>query len=50
MEYTKETLSALVREMQTLTAYNKGVYILNIESFLIIAGIRCSVPVLSFIY
>lgn len=33
MEYTKETLSALVREMQTLTAYNKGVYILNIESF-----------------
>lgn len=34
MEYTKEKLSALVREMQTATTYNKGVYILNIEFFL----------------
>lgn len=33
MEHIKETLSALVREMQTLTACNKGVYILNVESF-----------------
>lgn len=34
MEHTKETLSTLVREMQTVTTYNKGVYILNIEFFL----------------
>ena len=34
MEHTKETLSALVREMQSVTAYNRGVYILNIEIFL----------------
>ena len=34
MEHTKEKLSALVREMQTATTYNKGVYILNIEFFL----------------
>ena len=34
MEHTKETLSTLVREMQTATTYNKGVYILNIEFFL----------------
>lgn len=34
MEHTKETLSTLVQEMQTVTTYNKGVYILNIESFL----------------
>lgn len=34
MEHTKEKLSALVREMQTPTTYNKGVYILNIEFFL----------------
>lgn len=33
MEHTKETLSTLVREMQTVTTYNKGVYILNIEFF-----------------
>ena len=35
MEHTKEKLSALVREMQTATTYNKGVYILNIEFFLV---------------
>ena len=34
MEHAKETLSTLVREMQTVTTYNKGVYILNIEFFL----------------
>lgn len=34
MEHTKEKLSALVREMQTATTYNKGVYILSIEFFL----------------
>ena len=34
MEHTRETLSTLVREMQTVTTYNKGVYILNIEFFL----------------
>lgn len=34
MEHTKETLSTLVREMQTVTTYNKGVYILDIEFFL----------------
>ena len=34
MEHTKETLSTLVQEMQTVTTYNKGVYILNIEFFL----------------
>lgn len=34
MEHTKETLSALVREMQSVTACNRGVYILNIEIFL----------------
>ena len=34
MEHTKETLSALVREMQSVTAYDRGVYILNIELFL----------------
>ena len=34
MEHTKETLSTLVWEMQTVTTYNKGVYILNIEFFL----------------
>lgn len=34
MEHTKEKLSALAREMQTATTYNKGVYILNIEFFL----------------
>ena len=34
MEHTKETLSTLVREMQTVTTYNKRVYILNIEFFL----------------
>ncbi len=33
MEHTKETLSALVREMQSVTACNRGVYILNIEIF-----------------
>ena len=34
MEHAKATLSTLVREMQTVTTYNKGVYILNIEFFL----------------
>ena len=34
MGHTKEKLSALVREMQTSTTYNKGFYILNIEFFL----------------
>lgn len=34
MEHAKETLSTLAREMQTVTTYNKGVYILNIEFFL----------------
>ena len=34
MEHAKETLSTLVREMQKVTTYNKGVYILNIEFFL----------------
>ena len=34
MEHAKETLSTLVREMKTVTTYNKGVYILNIEFFL----------------
>ena len=34
MEHAKETLSTLVREMQTVTTYNKGVYILDIEFFL----------------
>ena len=34
MEHAKETLSTLGREMQTVTTYNKGVYILNIEFFL----------------
>lgn len=33
MDHAKETLSALVQEMQTVTTYDKGVYILNIEFF-----------------
>ena len=50
MEHTKETLSALVREMQSVTACNRGVYILNIEIFLTSTVIRYCVPGLSFIY
>ena len=50
MEHTKETLSALVREMQSVTAYNRGVYILNIEIFLDKYSNKICVPGLSFIY
>lgn len=50
MEHTKETLSALVREMQSVTAYNRGVYILNIEIFLDKYSNKILRAGLSFIY